>query len=398
LPGMPTLTFVTLGAVVGGVGYVTHEVHRRKTQEAVESVKRKASQQAQEQERTEDLLKVDILGVEIGYGLIPLVDPNQGGDLLNRIATMRKQLASELGIIVPPVRIRDNVQLTPNQYQVKVKGIRVAGWELMMDHLMAINPGYIEDKLDGFDTREPAFSLKATWIIPGLREVAEAKGFTVVEPSAVLVTHLTEVIRTAAPEILSRQDVQHLVTTLKEDYPALVDAVIPDVIPLGTLQKVLQSLLKERVPIRDLATIVETISDYIGATKEPDVLSEYVRMDLKRQITEMYRDKEGQIHVFTIDPALEQTMAESIQNTKQGLVLAIEPSLAEALLNGMGEQISSMETAGRKPLCLCSPNIRLVLRRLAETRYPDLVVVSYNELLPDAEVVSVGMVKVQDDH
>ncbi len=396
LPGMPTLTFMTLGAAVGGIGYVTHEVKKRKTRDTIEAEREAAAQRRQPQERPEDLLKIDALGIEIGYGLIPLVDPNQGGDLLDRIATMRKQLASELGIVVPPVRIRDNVQLAPSQYQVKVKGVSVAGWELMVDHLLAIDPGYVEDRIEGFDTTEPAFALKATWIIPGLREVAETKGFTVVEPVSVLITHVTEVIRKAAPEILSRQDVHHLVNTLKEDYPALVDAVIPDVVPLGTVQKVLQSLLRERVAIRDLATIVETLSDYVGATKEPEVLSEYVRMALKRQITEMHKDKDNCIHVFTIDPALEQTLSESIQNTKQGLTLAVEPALAGALLDKIGEQVNTMETAGQRPLCLCSPNIRLVLRRLVEMKYPELAVVSYNEILPDAEVSSSGMVRLQD--
>ncbi len=323
---------------------------------------------------------------------------NQGGDLLDRVATIRKQLAGELGIIVPPVRIRDNVQLGPSEYQIKVKGIKVAGYELMLDHVLAINPGYIDDKLDGFETREPAFLLDATWIIPGLRDVAEAKKFTVVEPSAVLATHLTEIIRSSAVEILSRQDVQRLVDNLKEDYPALVEAVIPEMVPLGTLQKVLQGLLNERVPIRDLATIVETISDYIGMTKESDVLSEYVRMALKRQITEMHKDKEGRINVFTIDPAVEQTLADAIQNTKQGLMLVVEPAMAEVLLEKIGRQTATLEATGKASICLCSPNIRLALRRLVEAKYPNLAVVSYNEILPEAEVVSTGMVRLQDDN
>ncbi len=398
LPGMPTLTFTVLGMAVGGVGYMAGQVKKRKAKEVEESEKKKAEQARQPHERAEDLLKIDILGLEIGYGLIPLVDPNQGGDLLNRVATIRKQLAAELGIIVPPVRIRDNVQLSPNGYQIKVKGIKVAGYELMLDHLLAINPGFVKEKLDGFDTREPAFSLAATWIIPGLKEVAEAKGFTVVEPSAVMATHLTEVTRASAAEILTRQDVQHLVNTLKEDYPALVDAVIPEVVPLGMLQKVLQSLLRERVPVRDLAAIIETVSDYIGVTKESDVLSEYVRMALKRQITEMYKDKEGRVSVFTIDPTVEQALSDSIQNTKQGLMLAVEPAMAEVLLERIGQQVATMENGGRTPICLCSPNIRLALRRLVETKYPNLAVVSFNELLAEAEVVSSGIVRLQDDN
>ncbi len=397
LPGMPTATFMFLGVVVGSVGYFTRSLQERRAVEAKQAHKL-AQKEGAPRERTEDLLKIDILGLEIGYGLIPLVDSNQGGDLLERITVIRKQLAGELGIVVPAIRIRDNIQLKPNEYCIKVKGIAVARFELMPDHVMAINPGYIEDRLDGFDTRDPAYGLKATWIIPNLKEMAEAKEFTVVEPSAVIATHLTELIRGAASEILSRQDVQHLIDTLKEDYPALVDSVIPEVVPLGTLQKVLQSLLRERVPIRDLATIVETISDYAGATKDTDVLAEYVRMALKRQITEINKDKEGKISVFTIDPVVEQQLSESVQSTKQGLMLVLDPALSETLLEKVGQQVTAFSALGHTPLCICSPNIRLALKRLLEAAYPNLVVVSYNEIMPDVELVSMGMVRLQDDN
>ncbi len=368
MPGMPTATFVILGLMAGGVGFAARAAIKNKAIE-VEQLKEQESASSQvTEERTEDLLKVDILGLEIGYGLIPLVDANQGGDLLSRIGMIRKQLATELGIIVPPVRIRDNVQLSPNQYSLKVKGIKTAGFELMPDHLLAINPGYVEDKLDGFETTDPAFGLKATWIIPGLKETAELKGFTILEPSAVIAQPLTEIVRSTALEMVSMQDVQHLIETLKEDYPALVDGVIPEVVPLGTLQKILQSLLAERIPVRDLATIIETTSDYIGATKEPEILAEYVRISLKRQITDLYRDKSGKIHIFTVDPAIEQQMAESIQSSKQGLVLGLEPSLSEKILAGMGKLIEKMSNSGQIQLCICSPNIRLVLRKLAESK------------------------------
>ncbi|MDH4155879.1 MAG: flagellar biosynthesis protein FlhA [candidate division Zixibacteria bacterium] len=397
VPGMPTLTFMMLGLTVGGIGYMTKEAHKKK-QQAEAAAAQRAAAHVEPDERTEDLLKVDTLGLEIGYGLIPLVDAKQGGDLLNRIGTIRKQLAAELGVIVPPIRIRDNVQLRPNEYQLKVKGVRVAGYELMVDHVLAINPGYVEDKLDGFETKEPAFELPATWIIPNLREVAEAKNYTVVEPSAVLATHLTETIRASAAEILTRQDVQHLIDTLKEDFPALVESVVPEVVPLGSLQKVLQSLLKERVPIRDLATILETVSDYIGATSETDVLAEYARMSLKRQITDLYKDRKGRVSVFTFDPTLEQQLGEAIQNTKQGLMLVLEPILAEKLLNKIGEQAELMQAGGHLPLCICSPNIRLALRRLIEASHPQMAVVSYNEILSEVEIVSTGMVRLQDDN
>ncbi len=397
VPGMPTLTFVVLGLTMGGIGFLAKESLRKKAlQETEDAQQAETEQQAPPEEKPEDLLRVDTIGLEIGYGLIPLVDANQGGDLLDRIATIRKQLATELGIIVPSIRIRDNVRLKPNEYQVKIKGIRISGSELMLDQLMAINPGFVDDEVEGFATKDPAFGLDARWIIPALKEVAEAKNYTVVEPSAVLATHLTELVRTAAPEIISRQDVQNLVDNLKQDYPALVNSVIPELLPLGTLHKVLQALLAERVPIRDLATIVETASDYSTATKEPDVLAEYVRMSLRRQITEMNKDDSGKVNVFTIDPALEQQMADSVQNTKQGLMLVIDPPLTERLLEQIGKEVQKMQSAGLTPACICSPNVRLALRRLVEASYPTLTLVSYNEVMPNVELVSTGMVRTQD--
>jgi len=399
MPGMPTMTFLVLGVVVGAVGFMSKEMNKQKElSEVAEQQQQEEASEEKPQERTEDLLKIDSLGLEIGYGLIPLVDVKQGGDLLSRVGTIRKQLAGELGVIVPSVRIRDNVQLNPNEYQVKIKGITIAKFELMVDHLLAINPGFVDDKLDGFDTIDPAFGLQATWIIPNLKEIAEAKGFTVVEPAAVVATHLTEVIRNTSSEILSRQDVQKLIDTLKEDYPALVESVIPEIVPLGSLQKVLVSLLAEKIPIRDLATILETTSDYIGATKDSDVLAEYVRMSLKRQITDLYRDKSGKINVFTIDPQIEQQLADSVQNTKQGLMLVMDPAFTEALIEKIKSQSELMQSAGYVSVCICSPNIRLALRRLVEASCPSLAVVSYNEILPDVELVSTGMVRLNDDN
>ncbi|MDX9856333.1 MAG: flagellar biosynthesis protein FlhA [candidate division Zixibacteria bacterium] len=398
VPGLPTMTFVAIGAAVSGIGMLTRKAAKQQALAGEQEARAKQQQQPPPKERTEDLLKVDTIGLEIGYGLIPMVDANQGGDLLDRVGTIRKQLAAELGIVVPPVRIRDNVQLKPNQYLIKIKGIAVASYELMIDHLLAINPGFVEEKLDGFETKDPAYALNASWIIPTLKEVAEAQGYTVVEPSAVLATHLTETIRGAASEILTRQDVQHLIDTLKEDYPALVESVIPEHVSLGMLQKVLQSLLGERIPVRDLATIVETMSDYAPVTKETDVLAEYVRMSLKRQISELYKDGAGRINVFTMDPAIEHQLSESVQNTKQGLMLVMDPSLTELLLARIGAQVERMQNAGLTPVCICSPNIRLALRRLVEASFPGLAVISYNEVMPSAEVVSTGVVRLNDDN
>jgi flagellar biosynthesis protein FlhA len=396
VPGMPTLPFILLGLVVGAVGYVTNEGLKKKKQEQDKTEAEK--KHAAPPERTEDLLKVDTLEVEIGYGLIPLVDANQGGDLLDRVSTIRRQMAQELGIIVPPIRIRDNVQLQPNQYRIKIKGISVATYELMLDHVLAINPGFVQEELDGFRTNEPAFGLAASWIIPNLREYADSKGYTTVEPSAVLATHLTEVIKTYAGELLSRQDVAHLVETLKEDYPSLVNDVIPNVVPFSAVQKVLQALLSERIPVRNLATIIETISDYYTVTKEPDVLAEYVRMALKRQITDLFKDKDNKIYLFTIDPAIEQMLTDAVQNSKQGLMLVISPSDSQRLLNAIGKQIDNITAAGHLPICLSSPNIRLALKRLTDGSYPGLVVLSYNEISNNVEVISTGTVRFGDDN
>ncbi len=396
VPGMPTVPFVLLGGAVGTIGYLTNESIKKKKLE--DDRKLTDQERATPPERTEDLLKIDALEVEIGYGLIPLVDTNQGGDLLDRVTVIRRQLAQELGIIVPPIRIRDNVQLQPNQYRIKVKGIVVARYELMLDHILAINPGYIDDELEGFSTKEPAFDLPAVWVIPNLKEVAETRGYTTVEPSAVLATHLTEVVKIHAAELLNRQDVSHLMETLKEDYPSLVTDIVPGIVPLSVVQKVLQALLAERVPVRDLPTIMETITDYYQATKEPDVLAEYARMALKRRITDMYKDKDHKLHVFTIDPAIEQMLSDAVQNTKQGLMLVVAPADSERLMKGIGKQIDTMSTMGHNPICLCSPNIRLALKRLTEAAYPALVVLSYNEISGNVEVISTGIVRLGDDN
>ncbi|RKX31273.1 MAG: flagellar biosynthesis protein FlhA [Candidatus Zixiibacteriota bacterium] len=394
VPGMPTLPFVLLGLGIGTVGYLTNESMKKKKLE--EQRQKMQESQVEQPERTEDLLKVDTLEVEIGYGLIPLVDSNQGGDLLDRVSAIRRQLAIEMGIIVPPVRIRDNVQLKPNQYRIKVKGIEVASYELMLDHVLAINPGYVKEELDGFKTKEPSFGMSASWIIPNLKEGAESRGYTIVEPSAVLTTHLTEIIKSNSSELLTRQDVSHLMETLKEDNPSLVNEIVPNVVPLSAVQKVLQTLLAERIPIRDLTTIMETITDIYPNTKETDVLAEYVRMALKRQITDMYRDKENKIHVFTIDPTVEQMLTNSVQNTKQGLMLVTPPDETERLIKAVGKQIEKAEAAGHTPICLSSPNIRLALKRLTEAAHPTLVVLSYNEISNNVEIISNGVVEFEN--
>lgn len=395
VPGMPTLPFMILGSILGIVAFMIEKSNKEQTEKKKEAEEK--SEEEVVEERTEDLLKVDTLEVEIGYGLIPMVDANQGGDLLDRISTIRKQLAIEMGVIVPAIRIRDNVQLQPSEYDIKIKGLVVAKAELMPDHLMAINPGYIEDEIEGFDAVEPAFQLKARWIIPNLKETAEAKGYTVVEPSAVVATHLTEIIKNNASEIISRQDIKHLLDTLKEEQPTLVEGVVPEILPLPTIHKILQTLLSERVPVRDLGTIMETVSDYASITKDAEVLSEYCRIALRRRISDILKDDEGKIHCFTLSPSIEQLLADSIQNTKQGIMIIMPPEVSERLINETVKQAELLSTAGHHPICLTSPNVRLAFRRLMEVSAPQMTVVSYNEIHRDVELVSCGLVEMQND-
>ncbi len=396
VPGMPTLPFVGLGSVLGVLAVLVERDRKSVAQREQREETEKAKQPLEE--RTEDLLKVDTLEIEIGYGLIPMVDANQGGDLLDRITVIRKQTALDTGIIVPAIRIRDNVQLQPNEYVIKIKGLVATRGELMPDHLMAINPGYIDDEIEGFETVEPAFNLRAHWIIPGLKETAEAKGYTVVESTAVLATHLTEVIRGNAAEIISRQDVQHLLDNLKQDQPALVDGVIPDLVSLPAAHKIIQLLLEERVPVRDLGTIMETISDYAESTKDPEVLAEYCRIALRRRISDMLKDNDGKIHCFTLSPTVEQFLSNSVQSTKQGIILVLQPEVSEKLVKLTLEQADNLSTGGYHPICLTSPNVRLAFRRLMESSMPHLAVVSYNEIHRDVEVISTGMVELNNDN
>lgn len=395
VPGMPTVPFVGLGTILGVLAFLIERSRKKETeQKRLEEVRQKEQPR---EEKAEDLLKIDTLEVEIGYGLIPLVDAKQDGDLLDRIAIIRRQLAMDTGIIVPPIRIRDNVQLEPNRYAVKIKGLKVAEGDLMPDHVMAINPGYIEDEIEGFDTQEPAFNLRARWIIPGLKDTAEARGYTVVEPTAVLSTHLTEIIRTNAAEIVSRQDVQRLLDNLKTEQPALVDGVVGDLVSLPTIHRIITQLLSERVPIRDLASIMETISDYAETTKDPEVLAEYCRIAQRRQISDMLKDDQNKIHCFTLAPQIEQLLANSVQNTKQGIMLVLAPEITEKLVQTTIKQADNMSTGGHHPICLTSPNVRLAFRRLMETSLPQLMVVSYNEIHRDVEVISTGMVEMEND-
>ncbi len=394
VPGLPSVPFVIMAATTAVVAFTAHRSQMQEIalEEAAEEEK------AAPEEKVEDYLLVDPLEIRIGYGLIPLVDPAQGGDLLERVTMLRKQTALDLGIVIPPVRIRDDITYSPNEYTINIKGVSVARGEIQPKNLLAMDPGYVEGEIEGTDTTEPAFGLPAKWITEDVREQAELLGYTVVEPPAVLATHLTEIIKTHAYEIPSRQDIQTLIDQIKEKNPTVVDELIPDQLKVGGVQKVLQNLLKERVPIRDMQSILETLADYAGVTQDPDILTEYVRAALARPICQNYQTDEGNIPVLTVAPELEQQISEATQTTPVGIKAVLPPDLTNRFFEQLAEAIDSMVSNGRQPLLLVSPNIRLALRRLTEATFPNLVILSYNEIIPGVEVFSVGMLSMSDDN
>jgi flagellar biosynthesis protein FlhA len=343
-----------------------------------------------------DLLHVDPMELEIGYGLIPLVDASRGGNLLQRITLIRRQLATELGIILPTIRVRDNLQLRPSAYSVKLRGVEIARGELMVNHFLAMNPGGVEDVLSGIPTTEPAFGLPAQWVPTAQRERAEMLGFTVVDTTSVLTTHLTEVIKVHAPSILGRQAAQTLMDNLKHEHPALVDELIPGLLTLGEVQKVLQNLLRERLSIRDLVTILETLADRARATRDTDLLSEHVRHALQRSISAQFKDDNDTIYALLLSPRLEEMLASSLQPTEQGVMINVDPNVGQRLLQRLARESEKMASVGFQPVVLCSSRIRLPLRRFTERALRNLSVLSFGEVAPQVEVRSQGMVALEE--
>lgn len=389
VPGLPTLPFVVLGGIVAAAA-----ISAMKTQKAEKDLETTPSEEtAEPEEKIEDYLKVDTLEIEIGYGLIPLVNSSGGNDLLDRITIIRRQMAGEMGIIVPPVRIRDNVSLKPNEYQVKIRGLAISSSDLYPGQLLAINPGTIKNPIAGMEAIEPAFGLPAVWIEENQRSIAEKRGYTVVEPTAVLATHLTEIIRSHAAELITRQEVSKLIDNVKTDHEALVDELIPNLLNVGQVQHVLQNLLAENVPIRDLPTILEALADYAPNIKEPDILSEYARQALARTITTMCRDDDGGMKLATLDTNLEKLIADSIQSSKQGILAVLPPEIAQNIINEVSEITQEMAIAGYSQVILTSPNIRLAFRRLISAALPKVIVISFNELMPDVEIESIKTVR-----
>jgi len=342
-------------------------------------------------ENVVSLLQVDPIELEFGYGIIPLADVNQGGDLLDRVVMIRRQIALELGTIVPIIRLRDNIQLNPNQYIIKIKGIQIAEGEILFDHYMAMNPGYVEEEIDGIETMEPAFKLPALWITEGQRERAESLGYTVVDPPSIIATHLTEVIKEHLHEFLTRQDVRILIDNINGEHPTLVEELVPKAMSVGDVQKVLMNLLKEGISIRDLVTVFEIMADHATTTSDPDLLTEYVRQALKRAISAKFFDEEIN-QVITLDPAIEQKIMDSVQHTEQGTYLNMDPEMMEHIMIATGEEAEKLVAGGRAPIILTSPIVRIYYKRMIEDKYPDIIAISYSELDQNIELQSVGMV------
>ncbi len=379
------VAFVVTGRMMAGT-IETAQIENEANQEEM------AAEEIRQPENVTSLLQVDPIELEFGYGIIPLADVNQGGDLLDRVVMIRRQIALELGTIVPIIRLRDNIQLNPNQYIIKIKGIQVSEGEILFDHYMAMNPGYVEEEITGIKTFEPSFHLPAVWITEGQRERAESLGYTVVDPPSIIATHLTEVIRQHIAELLSRQDVQNLVDNLKESNPSIVEELVPKMLGLGEVQKVLQNLLREGISIRDLLTIFETLADYAQTTRDTDVLTEYVRQSLKRAISAKYFPANETTSVVTLDPKVEQEIMNSVKQTEQGAYLTLAPERTKVIMASVQTEIDKLESLGKNPIIITSPIVRMYFKRLTEDYFKDLIVVSYNEVETNVELQSVGMV------
>ena len=386
--------FMGLGVVFLVAAYT---LEKNLGEQAIENEVSAPEAEAEEIRRPENvvsLLQVDPIELEFGYGIIPLADVNQGGDLLDRVVMIRRQIALELGTVVPIIRLRDNIQLNPNQYIIKIKGIQVTEGEILFDHYMAMNPGYVEEEITGIPTFEPSFHLPAIWITESQRERAESFGYTVVDTPSIIATHLTEVIRTHIAELLTRQDTQNLVNNLKETNPVLVEELVPKMLGLGDVQKVLQNLLAEGISIRDLLTIFETLADHATGTRDTDVLTEYVRQALKRAISNKYFPSNEVTSVVTLDPKIEQEIMSSVKQTEQGAYLTLDPETTRAIMNSVEVEIQKLESLGRSAIIITSPIVRMYFKKLTEDYFRDLIVVSYNEVDANVELQSVGMVTI----
>ena len=390
IPGLPSFPFFLLSGLAGFMAYRTKRL-RDGEQLIFDKEKAEKAEADKPKERIERLLKVDPLGLEVGYALIRYVDANQGGDFLNRIKSIRRQIALDLGVVVPPIHITDNLQLEPRAYTILLKGVEIARGELLPEHCLAINPGTAHEDIGGTATMEPAFGLEARWIKPAERERAQLAGYTVVDPTTVLATHLSEIIKSHAHELLGRQETKTLLDAVAETHPKVVEELVPKVLSIGEVQKVLQNLLKERVSIRDAVSIFETLADYASMTKNVNILTEYCRQALARSICRQYQNEQNDLIVFTVSPEIEKSIADAIVHTEQGSYLALEPRLAKDFMQRIRRTVESV-AGSKNPILLCSANVRMYVRQLIERYLPAATILSHNEIPPNVRVTSVGMV------
>jgi len=403
VPGMPKLFMWAAVAVLGGIAYFQYQAQQAAAMAGPAERPPGAppepgappppTPEEEARRSLEQLLSVDLLELEIGYGLIPLVDTDQGGDLLERVNNIRKQVALSLGFIVPPMRIRDNIVLKPGEYNIKIKGSIVARGELMLDRYLAMNPLGEDLTIDGQKVKEPAFGLEAFWIAPEDRTRAETEGFTVVDPATVLATHLTEVVKNSAAELLGRQAVQELIDMVKDKFPTVINELIPERMAVGEIQRVLQLLLKEKVSIRNLPVILETLADNAATAKDPEVLTEYVRIALGRQIVSDYVSDEGQLTVLTIDPRVEEKVASSLQATTTGTIPVLPPQYLRGLVDNCTQYVQQMVGQGYTPIFLVSPRVRPYLRKVLDKIFPGVVMLSYGEIVGEVDIRTFGMVQ-----
>jgi flagellar biosynthesis protein FlhA len=366
---------------------------RRESEAAESAVQQAAADKKgkEPEERVEDYLAIDPMEIELGVGLIRLADPNRGGDLLDRVQRVRQNIAGEIGIIMPKVRIRDNMRLEPNEYRIKIADMAVAHDRVEPGMLLAIDSGLTSGPIDGVPTKDPAFGADAKWIQVGRKDEAEMLGYTVVEPGAVIATHMTEVCRRHADEILTRDASKHLIDELKATHPTVVSELIPGVLTLAEVQAVLHLLLREQVPIRQLGLILETLGDYGPRTKDPILLAEYVRHRLARQICTRYRNAEGKLHVVAVDPVMEERIRAGFDHNERGLFIRMSPQAVEATCQAINAQVQKLTTAGHTPIVLVSPQIRAAMKQITENHMPNLIVLSFNEVTRDTQVVTLGL-------
>jgi len=392
IPGMPKIAFIFVAAVVAVLAYIVVKSIAREKKKAEEREQEHVAAAAPA-EAVETIAPLDALGLEVGYGLIPLVDSEQGGELLLRIKALRRQIAQEMGFIIPAIHIRDNLKLKPDEYSVLLKGVEVARGSIMMGHHLVIADDDRGAKMKGIPTKEPAFGLPAMWISDKDKDSAQARGHVVVDPATVITTHLTELVKTYADELLGRNEVQSLLNNLEDIYPKAVSEIIPKVIPLSVVHRVLVRLLRERISIRDLLTIVETLSEYISITKNADILTGYVRQALARAITKQYQDKDGNITVMIMSPDIEEKISHSIQNTEFESFAAPDPNIVRKMVANLQKMIGTFTASGLQPIVLCSPHTRIHFRKILEKFYPHMVFVAHNEITREANLKSLGMVE-----